>query len=486
MNEITTPIESIIAVRKEKTEKLRAAGVNPYPATFKYDSHVSSVIEKYSSVETGVESGDSVSVCGRMVSRREMGKASFADITDYTGRMQFYIKSDIVGADSYKIFKDLVDVSDFIGVTGKPFKTRTGALSIKVESWTFLSKALRPLPEKWHGLKDTETRYRQRYLDLIANPEVKDVFVKRSRLISTVRKELESSGFVEVETPMMQAIAGGAAARPFITHHNTLGMDLFLRIAPELYLKRLVAGGIERVFEIGRNFRNEGIDRNHNPEFTMLELYQAYADYTDMMDLCEKIIIACAQALGTEIQQPFRREKMFDLMQQYTGKDVRDALNSGKLAELAKEMHIDAGDDTGDKKILDIIFDEKVMPHLKEPTFVTDYPSLFSPLAKAKTGQPDIAERFELFINGMEVGNAYSEQNDPQEQKKRFLEQVEAKKKGDDEAQPYDEDYITALEHGLPPCGGLGIGIDRLVMILAKVESIREVILFPLLRSQTE
>jgi lysyl-tRNA synthetase class 2 len=394
------------------------------------------------------------------------------------------MKSDFIGVDSYKIFKDLVDVSDFITVKGKPFKTRTGELSIKVESWTFLSKALRPLPEKWHGLKDTETRYRQRYLDLIANPEVKQIFVNRSKLITTLRKELEASNFVEVETPMMQTIAGGAAARPFITHHNTMGMDLFLRIAPELYLKRLVAGGIERVYEIGRNFRNEGIDRNHNPEFTMLELYQAYANYSDMMDLCEKLIVSCAKALGTEIVYPFKREKMFDLLQKYTGRDLRDALAKGQLTAAAKEMHIELEAGASDKKILDIIFDEKVVPELKEPTFVTDHPSIFSPLAKSKHDQPDIAERFELYVNGMELANAYSEQNDPQEQRNRFLEQVEAKKKGDDEAQPYDEDYITALEHGLPPTGGLGIGIDRLVMILTKAESIREVILFPLMRPE--
>jgi len=283
---------------------------------------------------------------------------------------------------------------------------------------------------------------------------------------------------------MMQTIAGGAAARPFITHHNTMGMDLFLRIAPELYLKRLVAGGIERVYEIGRNFRNEGIDRNHNPEFTMLELYQAYANYSDMMDLCEKLIVSCAKALGTEIVYPFKREKMFDLLQKYTGRDLRDALAKGQLTAAAKEMHIELEAGASDKKILDIIFDEKVVPELKEPTFVTDHPSIFSPLAKSKHDQPDIAERFELYVNGMELANAYSEQNDPQEQRNRFLEQVEAKKKGDDEAQPYDEDYITALEHGLPPTGGLGIGIDRLVMILTKAESIREVILFPLMRPE--
>ncbi|MHB9155304.1 MAG: lysine--tRNA ligase, partial [Endomicrobiales bacterium] len=359
-----------------------------------------------------------------------------------------------------------------------------GELSIKVESWSVLSKALRPLPEKWHGLKDTETRYRQRYLDLIANPEVRDVFVKRSLAISTIRQELEKRSFLEVETPVLQSIAGGAAAKPFATHHNALGLNMYLRIAPELFLKRLVAGGLERVFEIGRNFRNEGIDRNHNPEFTMLELYQAYVGYNEMMDLAEQLIASAAARLGASLTVPFRRAKLFDLLREHTGMDLRQAMQSGELAAAAKKLHVEFPDNTPDKKLLDHIFDETVVPRLSEPTFVLDYPAEFSPLAKRKPDDPGIAERFELYMNGMEIANAYSELNDPQQQQQLFREQMEARKKGDEEAQDYDEDYIVALEHGLPPTGGLGIGIDRLVMVLTGTESVREVILFPALRPE--
>ena len=484
MEETSTPIGQIIEMRKEKAQKLKDAGMNPYPTVYPLDFPIAKVQEKYKDLKTGEMGTDKVSVAGRMIARREMGKAAFVDLTDYSGKVQAYFKADTVGQDSFKIFKDLIDLSDFIGVKGVPFRTRSGELSISVESWTVLSKALRPLPEKWHGLKDTETRYRQRYLDLIANSEVKEVFIKRSQIISTIRKELEARDFLEVETPIMQKIAGGAAAKPFITHHNALDIDLFLRIAPELYLKRLVTGGMERVFEIGRNFRNEGIDRGHNPEFTMLELYQAYVGYDEMMSLCEHLVFTAGQKIGSDIKIPFRKAKLFDLLQESVGEDFRPYVGTGMMKELIKKYSLDLAPNTPEHKILDHIFDEKVLPHLTEPTFVLDYPALYSPLAKSKAEDPFIAERFELYMDGREIANAYSELNDPQEQKKRFELQVEARKKGDEDAEPYDDDFIVALEHGMPPTGGLGIGIERLVMSLAKIDSIREVILFPTLRPE--
>ena len=486
MQEVSTPIEQIIALRKEKAAKLKGLGIDPYPASFKAELLISKIQEKYKGLKTGESSPEKISVCGRITARREMGKATFVDLIDTSGKIQGYLKADTVGTESFKIFKDLVDLSDFIAIKGSPFRTKSGELSIYADSWTFLSKALRPLPEKWHGLKDTETRYRQRYLDLIANSEVKEVFVQRSQVISTIRKELESLGFLEVETPMMQKIAGGAAAKPFITHHNALDMDLFLRIAPELYLKRLVTGGMERVFEIGRNFRNEGIDRDHNPEFTMLELYQAYADYGEMMKLCETLISVSAKKIGKELKTPFRRAKLFDLLKEFTGADLRPFVGTPEMKSLIKKFDLDVPQNTPEHKILDHIFDEKVIPHLKEPVFVMDYPALYSPLAKAKADDPFIAERFELYMDGKEIANAYSELNDPEEQRKRFELQVEAKKKGDEDAEPYDEDFIVALEHGMPPTGGLGIGIDRLVMVIGKIDSVREVILFPTLRPEVK
>lgn len=481
---VTTPLEQIVELRKEKLQKIAAAGVNPYPTTFPGAESIRVVHERFAALATGAVDETRVTVAGRLVSRREMGKAAFADICDVSGKMQLYFKADKLGVDSFKMFKDLIDISDHLGISGTPFRTRTGELSIMVDQWTLLSKSLRPLPEKWHGLKDTETRYRQRYLDLIANPDVKNVFVKRSQIVSSIRAELESRGFLEVETPVLQPLAGGAAAQPFVTHHNAMDMNMFLRIAPELYLKRLVVGGFDRVFEIGRNFRNEGIDRNHNPEFTMMELYQAYTDYAGMMDICEALITAAAKRVGAEIALPFARARLFDLLMNATGIDMKPMVGTGELVSLIPRFKLDLPKNTPEKKILDHIFDETVVRELKTPTFVMDYPAAYSPLAKAKHDDPAIAERFELYIDGMEIANAYSELNDPQEQRARFAQQMEAKKKGDDETEPYDDDFVTALEHGLPPTGGLGIGIDRLVMVLANVDSVREVILFPLMRPE--
>ncbi|MFC1501403.1 lysine--tRNA ligase [Elusimicrobiota bacterium] len=484
MNEPSLPIEKIASIRKEKLEKLKSLGINPYPTKYDIDSSIADVHNENEDIKIGEMGPEKISVAGRLVSRREMGKASFADILDLSGKIQLYFKANVVGDESFKIFKDLVDLSDFIGVKGVPFRTKAGELTINVEEWTFLSKSLKPLPEKWHGLKDTETRYRQRYLDLISNKEVKEIFLKRSKIISSMRNDLENLGFIEVETPMMQKIAGGAAASPFVTHHKALDIDLYMRIAPELYLKRLVTGGMEKVFEIGRNFRNEGIDRGHNPEFTMLELYQGYVDYNEMMRLCEELVVSAAKKIGAEFKTPFNKKKLFDLLKENTGLDVQSLLGSGKMKDLIKKFSLDIPSSTPEHKILDHLFDAKVLPKLKDPTFIIDYPSVFSPLAKAKADDPQIAERFELYMGGMEIANAFSELNDPQEQKKRFVAQVEAKKKGDEEAQSYDEDFITALEHGMPPTGGLGIGIDRLVMVLGNINSIREVILFPTLRPE--
>lgn len=481
-NQISTPLEQIIQLRKEKLQKLRDAGINPYPAKYITTCSINDILKRFEKLSTGETSREKIDIAGRITSRREMGKAAFADVSDLTGKMQIYVRKDVIGEELFAVFKNLVDISDFIGVSGVPFRTRTGELSIKTEKFQLLSKSLRPLPEKWHGLKDTETRYRQRYLDLIANPEVRKVFISRSKILSTIRQQLTEKGFLEVETPLMQAIPGGAAAKPFITHHNALDIDLYLRIAPELYLKRLVVGGIEKVFEIGRNFRNEGIDRQHNPEFTMLEVYQAYIDYQEMMILTEQLISACAKNLGKDLATPFRRVKLFELLKECTGKDFKPMIGSGKIIDAAKDLKLDIPSDTPEKKVLEHIFDKLALPKLDAPTFVTDYPAVYSPLAKSRADDPEISERFELFIKCREVANAYSELNDPIEQRKRFKQQVEAKEKGDEEAQPFDEDFVIALEHGLPPTSGLGIGIDRLTMILTETDSIREVILFPTLR----
>ncbi|MDR1511822.1 MAG: lysine--tRNA ligase [Endomicrobium sp.] len=478
-----TPMDYIIQNRKQKVKDFINSGISPYPARYVLDKNNSDIQKDFVFLERGQMSDVKVKVVGRIMTYRNMGKVAFFDIRDGYAKIQVYVRQDRIGMYQYGLFKNMIDVSDIVAVEGTPFKTRTNEFSIMAEKWTMLTKALRPLPEKWHGLKDVETRYRQRYLDLIMNNEVKDIFVKRSLIISSIRHKLEELGFIEVETPILQSLAGGANAKPFTTHHNTLNMSLFLRVAPELFLKRLVIGGMDKVFEIGKNFRNEGIDKNHNPEFTMIELYKAYSDYNDMMDVAETLIKTAAEKIGSTVNLEFRRAKMFELIKEYAGLDLLPHIEDAKMFELVKHLNLDLPKDASNKKILDQIFEEKVLPNLKNPTFVIDYPAIYSPLSKVKFNQPEIAERFELYMNGMEVGNAYSELNDPELQKKKFVQQMEMKNKEcDEDVMPYDEDFIFALEQGLPPTGGLGIGIDRLVMILTMVKSIREVITFPTMR----
>jgi lysyl-tRNA synthetase, class II len=425
MSTETTPIEQIISLRKEKLKKLAENGVNPFPSVFKCNISMQELSSKFAHLKPGEEAQDTIIIAGRITSQRQMGKACFLDLTGYSGKIQVYLRSDIIGPESYKLFNDFVDISDFMGAEGTPFCTRTGELSIKAQKWTLLSKSLRPLPEKWHGLKDIETRYRQRYLDLLANHDVKKIFVNRSLLLSTLRSVLVEKGFLEVETPIMQSIAGGAAAKPFITHHNSLDIDLYLRIAPELFLKRLVVGGLEKVFEIGKNFRNEGIDRTHNPEFTMLEVYQAYANYEDMMDLCELLITKVAEKLGVPLSTPFNRLGFSALFKEATGIDFDSKLGTKELMEIVKEKHLDAPKDANKKKLIDCIFDQLVLPKFTDPTFIVDYPAEYSPLAKTMPDNPEISQRFELFVKGKEVANAYTEQNDPVIQAMRFKEQMD-------------------------------------------------------------
>lgn len=481
--------------RKLKIKEIRSKGGNPFPHSYKKDSSSIDIIRKYKDLTGHDTSQEKHSLAGRVITVRIMGKASFFHLQDRDGKIQVYVKNDVVGEELYEFFKRMIDVGDIVGVKGIVFKTRTGEITLKAEDVKLLSKSIKPLPEKWHGLKDIETRYRRRYVDLIVNEDVRKIFRIRSLLISTVRQFLASRGFQEVETPILQSIPGGAAARPFKTFHNTLDMELFLRVAPELYLKRLIVGGLEKVFEIGRCFRNEGIDARHNPEFTMLEVYQAYVDYHGMMELCENLVIHCVEKVtgghtlhyrGMDINcsKPFKKIDLNERIKDVTGFPIRTLFNNGRLRETARKMSISFEHDTPEHKIFERICDEKIFPAFIEPTFIVGYPRALSPLAKSRDDDPDIVERFELFIGREEIGNAYSELNDPEEQKNRFIDQQKKRDKGDLDASMMDNDFLEALEHGMPPTGGLGIGIDRLTMLVTGAQSIREVLFFPLLREK--
>ncbi|ACO03415.1 MAG TPA: lysine--tRNA ligase [Persephonella sp.] len=440
---------------------------------------------------------EKVSVAGRIVSFRDQGKAAFGHIQDADGKIQIYFRRDTLGDEKYNEAMEILDIGDIVGVEGELFRTMTGELTVEVKDFKLLTKSLRALPEKWHGLKDVELRYRRRYVDLIANPKAREIFKIRYKAIKSLREFLESEGFMEVETPILQSVASGAMARPFITHHNALDIDMYLRIAPELYLKMLIVGGFNRVYELGRNFRNEGIDTTHNPEFTMVEFYAAYMDYNDLMDLTErlmrKILMDTVGKLkitweGQELDfsKPFRRLRFFDALKEKTGKDKEFFLDEGKAREFAKEVGIPKAETLTHLKILDKLFEHFIEEDLVQPTFVIDFPKILSPLAKTHRDDPDLVERFELIVNKQEIANAYTELNDPEDQRERFLQQLKEKAAGDEEAMDIDENFLTALEYGLPPTGGEGIGIDRLVMMLTDSPSIREVILFPTLRPEKD
>ena len=481
--------DALFEQRVKKLQQLRDLGIDPYPYRFERTHLGAEIVADFDLLQ-----GTEVRIAGRLLTVRLMGKASFAHLLDQSGRIQIYVRRDLVGDDQYALFKNL-DSGDFIGVVGKPFRTRTGEITVEAESLSLLAKALRGLPEKWHGLTDVEKRYRQRYLDLISNERVRNIFVTRSRIVDAIRRYLVERGFLEVETPILQPIHGGAAARPFVTHHIALNRDLYLRIALELYLKRCVIGGIERVFEIGRNFRNEGISTRHNPEFTMLELYQAYADYNDIMELVEHMVPWVAeQVLGEakieyaghtiDLRAPWPRVRMRDAIRIESGIDYEDYPTAGALFEAVRAIGMHADPNSTRAKLIDNLLSNYVEPKLIQPTFLIDYPVEMSPLAKRKKGNPAVAERFEGYIGGIEIANAFSELNDPLDQRERFVQQVMERAAGDEEAQPMDEDFLLALEHGMPPTGGLGIGIDRLVMLFTGSTSIREVILFPQLRTR--
>lgn len=480
-------LSEVLRVRREKLEELRSAGHDPFVITRFDKTHSSAgIVEAFDTLE-----GQSVRVAGRLMSKRVMGKASFSHVQDMDGQIQLYVRRDVLGEEPYAAFKKF-DIGDIVGVEGEVFKTNAGEISVKATAIELLSKSLLPLPEKFHGLKDTDLRYRQRYVDLIVNPEVKKAFLARSLIIKTIREYLDNVGYIEVETPILMGEAGGAAARPFITHHNTLDLDMYLRIATELHLKRLIVGGFEKVYEIGRIFRNEGMSIKHNPEFTTVELYQAYANVDDMMNICENLFYACAKKLyGTgeinyqgsavNLTPPWRRLSMLDAVKQYTGADFSDCTDE-QAREIAKGLGLNYEKPQSRGELLYAAFDAFVEERLIEPTFIYGYPVEASPLAKKDPKAPWLTERFELFITGRELANAFSELNDPDDQRARFMAQAQQRAAGDAEAHMMDEDYLNALEYGLAPTGGMGIGIDRMVMLLTDSYSIRDVILFPTMK----
>ena len=487
---------AFIRERLKKLEDLGRDGIDPYPSTFPVTHQPGDLLTRYATADdAALAAAEPVTVAGRILSLRSHGKASFAHLKDRTGRIQIYVRQDTVGEAAYHLFRR-IDIGDFLGVGGRLFRTKTGELTVQVESLVLLAKALRPLPDKWHGLSDVEVRYRQRYVDLIANPPVVELFQRRARIIAEIRRFFDARAFLEVETPMMQSIPGGAAARPFVTHHNALGLDLYLRIAPELHLKRCVVGGLERVYEINRNFRNEGVSTQHNPEFTMLEFYQAYADYRDLMALTEELIPQVVRAVcGSEtityqgklisFTPPWPRLTVEEALVKLGGLGPQEVGSEERLRAAARVSGIPVKPAWGWAKLLAELFEARAEGQLIQPTFVTDFPAELSPLAKARPDDPRYAQRFELFVAGLEVANAYTELNDPREQRRRLEAQARARAAGDEEAHFLDEDFLRALEYGLPPTAGEGIGIDRLVMLLTDAPSIRDVILFPLLRPET-
>jgi lysyl-tRNA synthetase class 2 len=484
------PSESaLIAERRAKAERLREAGRDPYPHTFPDRTDIAEVREAHEDLEDGDETESAYRVAGRITGKRGMGKAAFLDLRDGSGQIQLQSRSDVLGPDEHELLLTM-DMGDFVGIEGTAFKSRRGELSLRVTGWQPLAKALRPLPDKYHGLTDVEARYRHRELDLIANPEVRETFLTRAKVISEVRRRLDDAGFVEVETPVLQPIYGGALARPFTTRHNALDRDFYLRIATELYLKRCIVGGIERVYELGKDFRNEGISHKHNPEFTMLEWYEAYADYDDNAERLEQLVAGVAEAAtgSTKIERdgreidlapPWKRVTLTDVIREQSGVDI----SAGPTREeLAGALGRKPADDEGWGKLVDAVFSKLVEPSLVEPTFVRDYPVELSPFAKDHRETEGLVERWEAFLGGVEIANSFTELNDPDEQRRRFDMQAEELARGDEEAQPHDESFLRALEQGMPPTGGVGLGIDRLVMMLTGAQSLREVVLFPAMR----